>query len=103
MSLKKDLMFSIYKENITPKKIPKKVAEVPIITPTKKKIFIIDLFSTPIDLRIAISRVLFLTRMVKPEMMLKAATIIISDKIINMTLRSTFKAEKRELFMSDQL
>ena len=38
----------MYKENITPKKIPKKVAEVPIITPTKKKIFIIDLFSTPI-------------------------------------------------------
>ena len=96
-------MFSIYKENITPKKIPKKVAKVPIITPTKKKIFIIDLFSTPIDLRIAISRVLFLTRMVKPEMMLKAATIIISDKIINMTLRSTFKAEKSELFISAQL
>ena len=96
-------MFSIYKENITPKKIPKKVAEVPIITPTKKKIFVIDLFSTPIDLRIAISRVLFLTRIVSPEIMLKAATIIISDKIINITLRSTFKAEKRELFISDQL
>ena len=33
----KILKFSIYKENITPKKIPNKVAVVPIITPTKKK------------------------------------------------------------------
>ena len=42
---------------------------------------IIDLFKTPIDLRIAISRVLFLTRIVKPDIMLNAATIIIKDKI----------------------
>ena len=33
MLLKNSLKFSIYKENITPKKIPKKVAVVPIITP----------------------------------------------------------------------
>jgi hypothetical protein len=49
----------MYNENVTPKKIPKTVAEVPIITPTKKKIFIIDLFKTPIDFNIAISLVLF--------------------------------------------
>ena len=53
------LMFSTYIENVTPKIIPKIVADVPIITPIKKKIFTIDLFKTPIDFKIAISRVLF--------------------------------------------
>jgi len=80
--------------------IPKIVAEVPIITPIKKNIFTIDLFKTPIDFRIAISLVLFLTKIVNPEIILKAATIIISDRIMNITLRSTFKAENNELFIS---
>ena len=44
--LKNALKFSTYKENITPKKIPKIVAELPIIIPIKKKIFAIDLFKT---------------------------------------------------------
>ena len=79
----------MYKENITPKKIPKSVAVVPIITPTRKNILTIDLFMTPIDLSIAISLVLFLTKIVRPEIMLKAATIIIKDKIINITFLST--------------
>jgi len=74
----------MYKENITPKKIPNKVADVPIIIPTKKNILIIDLFNTPIDFKIAISRVLFFTKIVKPEIILKAATIIIKDKIITL-------------------
>ena len=83
--------------------IPKIVADVPIIKPTKKKIFIIDLFNTPIDFNIAISRVLFLTRIVKPDIMLKAATIIIRDNIINITFLSIFKAENNDLFISDQV
>ena len=53
----------MYKENITPKKIPNKVADVPIIIPTKKNILVIDLFNTPIDFKIAISRVLFLLKL----------------------------------------
>ena len=101
--LKKALRFSTYKENITPKKIPNKVAEVPIITPIKKNILVIDLFNTPIDFKIAISRVLFFTKIVNPEIILNAATIIIKDKIINITLRSTFKAENNELFISAQV
>ena len=36
------------------------MAEVPIITPTRKNIFTIDLLRTPIDFKIAISLVLFL-------------------------------------------
>ena len=93
----------MYIENATPKIIPNRVADVPIITPTRKKIFAIDLFNTPMDFNIAISRVLFLTNIVKPEIMLKAATIIINDKIINITFLSTFKAEKKDLFMSDHV
>ena len=101
--LKNSLKFSTYKEKITPKKMPNNVAVVPIVTPTKKNILIIDLFKTPIDFRIAISLVLFFTRIVRPEIILKAATIIIKDKIINITFRSTFKAENNELFISDQV
>ena len=44
--------------------IPNKVANVPIKKPTKKKILLIDLFLTPIDFKIAISLVLFLTSIV---------------------------------------
>ena len=101
--LKKVLTFSIYIENIMPRIIPNKVADDPIITPTKKKILVIDLFNTPIDFNIAISRVLFLTSIVKPDIILNAATIIISDKIINITFLSTFKAENNELFISDHV
>ena len=71
-----------------------------MITPTRKNIFIIDLFSTPMDLRIAISLVLFFTKIVKPEIMLNAATIIINDNIINITFLSTLRAENNELFIS---
>ena len=102
IELKNCLKFSTYIENVTPRIIPKIVADVPIIVPIKKNIFTIDLFKTPIDFKIAISLVLFFTNIVSPEMILKAATIIINDKIINITLRSTFKAENSELFMSDQ-
>ena len=103
VELKNCLKFSIYSEKVTPRKIPKIVAVVPIVTPIKKKIFIIDLFKTPIDFKIAISLVLFLTKIVNPEIILKAATIIINDSIINITLRSTFNAENNELFISAQV
>ena len=86
------------------KELPKKPNEaiLPIIIPIKKKIFTIDLFNTPIDFNIAISLVLFLTKIVKPEIILKAATMIINDKMINITFLSTFRAENKELFISDQ-
>ena len=93
----------MYNEKVTPKKIPNKVAEVPIKTPIKKKILMIDLFKTPIDFNIAMSLVLFLTKIVNPDIILNAATIIIKDKIINITFLSTFSAENKDLFISDQL
>ena len=85
MLLKNCLKFSIYIEKITPNSIPNIVADIPIITPTKKNIFTIDLFKTPIDFKIAMSLVLFLTKIVKPEIILKAATMMIKDNIINIT------------------
>ena len=89
-------------ENITPIIIPNIVENVPIKKPTKKKIFVIEVFWTPIDFRIAISLVLFFTNIVNPEIILKAAIKIIKDKIINMTFLSTFKAEKSDWFKSAQ-
>ena len=62
-----------------------------MITPIKKNILIMDLFKTPIDFRIAISLVLFLTRIVKPEIILNAATIIINDKIITLHFSQLLK------------
>ena len=90
----------MYRENVTPNIMPKIVAEVPIMTPIKKNILIIDLFKTPIDFKIAISLVLFLTKIVNPDIILNAATIIIKDNIINITFLSTFNAENKELFIS---
>ena len=86
-----------------PKIIPKIVAEVPIVTPTKKNILIIDLFKTPIDFKIAISLVLFFTKIVNPEIILKAATTMINERIINITFLSTFNAENKDLFKSDHV
>ena len=103
ISLNNSLTFSIYIENVIPKIIPNIVADEPIIIPTKKNIFVIDLFNTPIDFKIAISRVLFFTKIVKPDIILKAATIIIKDRIMNITFLSTFKAENNELFISDHV
>ena len=67
---------------MVPTTTPNNVADVPIEKPTKKKIFFIDLLLTPIDLRIPISLVLFLTKIVSPDIILKAATIIIKKRII---------------------
>ena len=86
-----------------PQITPKIVADVPIINPTKKKIFFIDLLVTPIDFNIPISLVLFFTKIVSPEIILNAATIIIRDRIINITFLSTFKAENSDLFISAQV
>ena len=76
------------------------VASKPIVNPVRKKIFAIEFLLIPSVLSIAISFVLFLTKIVKPEIILKAATIIIYVKIINITFLSTFNAPKKDLFKS---
>ena len=54
--------------------------------------FTIDFFDNPNDFKIAISFVLFFIRIVSPEIILNAATIIIKVNIKNITFLSTFKA-----------
>ena len=52
---------------------------------------------------IAISFVLFLIKIVNPDIILNAATIIINVRIINITFLSIFKALKKDLFVSDHV
>ena len=46
---------------------------------------------------------IFLIKIVKPDIMLNAATTTINERIINITFLSTFKALKKDLFKSDQV
>ena len=94
---------SIYTANSIPKIKPATVAVKPIVNPVKKKDLTIDLLLRPSVFSIAIYLVLFLIKIVRPETILKAATIIIKVKIINITFLSTFKALKKDLFKSIQL
>ena len=97
------LIFSILEEKIIPKIIPDIVAKKPIVKPVKKKDFLIEALFKPKVFKIAISLVLFFIKIVRPEMILKAATIIIKVSIINITFLSTFKALKKDLFKSDHV
>ena len=97
---KKILIFSILIENNTPKTIPLIVAKKPIVNPVRKKVFLIDLLLRPKVFKIAISFVLFFIKIVKPEMILNAATTIINESIMNITFLSTLKALNRDLFKS---
>ena len=91
----------MYNENINPNIMPATVAKKPIKKPVKKNDFTIDFFDRPNDFKIAISLVLFFISIVSPEIILKAATIIIKVNIKNITFLSTFNAEKRDLLRSD--
>ena len=93
----------MFSANKMPIIIPKILAIKPIVKPVKKKDFIIDLLPNPKVFKIAISLVLFLIKIVNPEIILKAATIIIKVKIINITFLSTLRALKNDLFKSIQL
>ena len=70
----------------------------------------------PLSAYVALSAILFMTGLLgvlirrnfiivlmSVEIMLNAATIIIKDKIINITFLSTFNAENNELFISAQV
>ena len=97
------LTFSMFDENIIPSIIPDIVAKNPIVKPVKKKDFFIDTLFKPKVFKMAISLVLFFINIVRPDMILNAATMIIKVSIINITFLSTFKALKKDLFKSDQV
>ena len=98
----KNLISSTYKENTTPKITPVIDAKKPIVNPVRKNTFVMDFLLIPNVLSIAISFVLFFTKIVKPEIILNAATIIINVRIMNITFLSTFSAAKKDLFKSAQ-
>ena len=100
---KKIRIFSIFEENKIPRTIPDIVAKKPIVNPVKKKDFFMEELFKPKVFKIAISLVLFLINIVRPEIILNAATIIIKVSIINITFLSTFKALKKDLFKSVQV
>ena len=77
---------------------PAIVAVKPIMKPVKKNDFIMDFFDKPNAFKIAISLVLFLIKIVSPEIILNAATIMIKVNIKNITFLSTFKADKKIYF-----
>ena len=77
----KDRNSSIYKEKIIPITTPLTVARKPIVKPVKKNDFLIEELLKPNVFSIAISLVLFLIKIVRPEIILKAATIIIKVKL----------------------
>ncbi len=95
---KKFLRVLIFKTKNIPNKEPIKVPKKPIVAPFKKNIFIIVFWLAPIVLRIAISICLFLTSIIKLEIMLKAATKIIRLKIKNITFFSVCIALKKASF-----
>ena len=80
--IKNILIFSIFIENKIPKIIPLIVAKKPIVKPVKKNVFLIDLLLKPKVFKIAISLVLFFIKIVNPEIILKAATTTISEKVL---------------------
>ena len=104
ISLKESFLFHLYILKILhQKKTPVIVAKKPIIKPVKKKDLMIEFSDSPSVFIIAISLVLFLIKIVNPEIILKAATIIINVSIINITFLSTLRALKNDLFVSDQV
>ncbi len=82
----------------TPRVRPSRVPKTPMEAPLRRKTRRIMARVAPMVRRIAMSRPLSFTSMIWPEMMLKAATRMISVRIRNMTLRSTWSALKKLAF-----
>ena len=74
---------------------PTSVPTTPIAAPVMRKMRMIAPRVAPIVRRMAMSRALSFTSMIRPEMMLSAATSTISVRMTNITLRSTASASKK--------
>ena len=80
---------STLRQMTTPSTTPASVPATPIAAPVIRKMRMIAPRVAPMVRRMAMSRPLSFTSMIRPEMMLSAATSTISVRIMNMTLRST--------------
>ena len=76
---------------ISPAIVPTTPIEAPVIRNTR----ITAPLVAPIVRRMAMSRPLSFTSIIKPEMMLSAATRTISDRMMNITVRSTSSTVKK--------
>jgi hypothetical protein len=79
-------------DNSNPRITPNEIPSNPIIIPCIRNIDLMVLLVKPIDIKIAISFCLFITRSDKDEIILNAAIAIIKVSIMNITLFSLFMA-----------
>ena len=77
-----------------PRTSPARVPTTPIEAPVMRNTRIIAPRVAPMVRRMATSRPLSFTSIIRPEMMLSAATSTISDRMMNITLRSTSSTVK---------
>jgi hypothetical protein len=90
------LIFSKFNVTIIPNNEPIKLPATPIKDPIIINILKIEKSDVPIVLRIAISFDLFLTKIKRHVITLNAATIIINDRIINITFLSIDRVSKKK-------
>jgi hypothetical protein len=88
-------MLSMLRAKLTPSSSPAIVPITPTDAPARKKMRSTMPRVAPIVRRMAMSRPLSFTSMMRLEMMLNAATMMISDRMRNITFRSTWSALKK--------
>ena len=98
----KPWMEPIFQQNRSPRTVPASVPTTPMLAPVIRKIRMTAPLLAPIARRTAISAFFERTSMIIEEMMLKAATRMISVRIRNMTLRSTRRALMKVLLRCSQ-
>ena len=96
-------MGSIYIAKRQPKAIPKIVPKIPVKAPHIINIRIIEPRDSPIVRNIPISLPLFLTNMIKPDIIFILAIITKIDMRTNITLSSISRARKKLLEASLQV
>ena len=97
-------MFSIFQQKMMPRMNPASVPTMPIDAPVIRNTRIIEPLVAPIVRSTAMSRPLSFTSIMMPEMMFNAATTMISDRMMNITDRSTSSTRKKvslRCFQSD--
>ena len=90
-------IFSMLRQNSTPSAKPSSVPVTPMLMPEIRKTRITEPREAPMVRRMAMSGDLSFTSITRPEMMLSAATRMISDRIRNITLRSISTTSRKPL------
>ena len=86
---------SILQQNTMAKRQPASVPTTPMLAPVIRNTRMMAPWVAPMVRRMPISRPLSFTSMMRPEMILKAATMTMIDRMINIMLRSTWSTEKK--------